>query len=207
MDLCWPCTCEVKADFIVRFAAVKRILYLSCMAHILMFLCLKTQTLLFYLSVGFDSVSWVSTGLLSSLRLCFMWCEQSEQKAISHVSWLTLDKYVWFFIYIIEATAEKWQNDTFNKQSQPVLNWTPHKLQAFYIFCSYRSRMPDHKDFFLQRREFLTWILKCLWVFSVSTIHGRDGTWFRRMSLQGILTQLWAAEVDQIVFFLTHRWP
>lgn len=51
------------------------------------------------------------------------------------------------FLYIIEATAEKWQNDTFNKQSQLLLKWTPHKLQAFYIFCSYSSEMPDHKDF------------------------------------------------------------
>lgn len=151
MDLCRPCTCEVKADFIARFAAVERILYLSYMAHILMFLCLKPQTLFIYLSVGFESVSWVSTGLLSSLRLCFMWCEQSQQKAISHVSWLTLDKYVCFFIYIIEATAEKWQNDTFNKQSQP----TSLKLQPFSIFCSYSSGMPDHKDFALAAERIL----------------------------------------------------
>lgn len=144
MDLCWPCTCEVKADFIARFAAVERILYLSYMAHILMSLCLKPQTLFIYLSVGFDSVSWVSTGLLSSLRLCFMCCEQSDQKAISH-HWRWAN--MLFFLYIIEATAEKWQNDTFNKQSQPVLNWTSHKLQAFSIFCSYSSGMPDNKGF------------------------------------------------------------
>lgn len=182
MDLCRPCTCEVKADFIARFAAVERILYLSYMAHILMSLCLKPQTLFIYLSVGFDSVCRVSTGLLSSLRLCFMWCEQSEQKAMPHVSWLTLDKYV-FFIYVIEVTAEKWQNDTFNKQSQPVLNWTSRKLQAFYIFCSYSSGMPDHKDFSFAAERILN--LNSYVSVSFYCFHRwwkREGTCFRGMS-------------------------
>lgn len=57
MDLCQPCTCEVKTDFTAGFGAVKGILYLSYMAHILMCLCLKSQTLFIYLTAGFDSVS------------------------------------------------------------------------------------------------------------------------------------------------------